>query len=486
MATQLAVEEGGLAPAVEIPVRSSERSYAPRALTRHDLIAYGLAAFGPGLLITPMTSYVPQLYAKEFGISLGALGAALVILRIVNAFTDQLIGYISDRTRTRWGARKPWLAVGATLTLIAAFFLLQPPPMVSLTYLIAWKIVYDFAYTVTDINYTSWGAELSPDYNTRSRITGMRGLFSQIGNIGNDILPIIVFWLGLTASSAYSIETLHYFFIVALVVIPSTMVYSLMRAPRGRPLPEQRPNLKGFLKAVTKNKPLWMYVISFMMCGMGLGVLSIIFTFYDGYLNLGSWYPYLMTVFALTMAGAVPVWTWIAQKIGKHYCFFWAITISSLAMQGYWFINPATMDLPAILGISFVVVFLIGAGASALIVVSPSILADIADYGRLKTGEQRTAGYYAFYMLTNKIATALGAGGAFMLLDAFGYDARAGAVNTGWAAFGMLFTVALLPAIIKIAGASIMLRFPLDARRHAIIQKRLEQLDARRARDEAR
>jgi Na+/melibiose symporter-like transporter len=432
-----------------------------------------------------MTSYVPQLYAKEFGISLGALGAALVILRIVNAFTDQLIGYISDRTRTRWGARKPWIAVGATLTLVAAFFLLRPPPIVGLTYLIVWKVVYDFAYTVTDINYTSWGAELSPDYNTRSRITGMRALFSQIGNIGNDVLPIIVFWIGLTASSAYSIKVLTYFFFVAIVVIPLTTGYSLLRAPRGRPLPSERPNLRGFLKSVSKNKPLLMYVVCFMLCGMGLGVLSIIFTFYDGFLKLGAWYPYLMTVFALTMAGAVPVWTWAAQKIGKHICFFWAMTISSLAMQGYWFINPQTMGLNAILAISFVVVFLIGAGASALIVVSPSILADIADYGRLKTGEQRTAGYYAFYMLTNKIATAIGAGGAFMLLDAFGYDARAGAVNTGWAAFGILFTVALLPAVIKITGASIMLRFPIDERRHGIIQRRLAQLDARKARDAA-
>ena len=151
MATVMAVDEGGLVPPVEIPITGSVYP-ANAQLSRGDLIAYGLAAFGPGLLLTPMTLYVPQLYAKEFGISLAALGAALVAMRFVSAFTDQIIGYISDRTRTRWGARKPWIVVGATLTLVAAYFLLKPPPIVGIGYLIAWKVVYDLAYTLTDIN----------------------------------------------------------------------------------------------------------------------------------------------------------------------------------------------------------------------------------------------------------------------------------------------------------------------------------------------
>jgi Na+/melibiose symporter-like transporter len=493
MATRFEYEEGGLIPAVEAVPLHADRpgsTQAPAAsalgkLSRHDVIAYGLAAFGPGLLATPMTSYVPQLYAKNFGISLAALGAALTGLRILNAVTDQVVGQVSDMTRTRWGARKPWLVAGAGLMLISAFFLLRPGPMASLGYLVAWKALYDFAYTLTDINYTAWGAELSSNYDTRTKITGMRAQFYMLGNMGNDVLPIVVFWIGLAASSAYSIDMLRFFFVVAVITLPLTTGYALYRAPRGQPLPKERPDILGFIRSVKGNKPLWLYVISFMLAGIGLGVLQIIFTFYDGYLHLGQWYPYLMTVFAITMTLCVPLWTAICHKIGKHKSYFVAMLTSSIAMQGYWFIDPLTMPMSVILSISFVVVVLIGAGASAMIVISPAILGDIADYGRLKTGEQRTGGYYAFYMLTNQVAMAIGAGGSFMMLSAFGYDARAGAVNTGWAAFGMVFTVALLPAIIKVGGASIMLRFPIDKRRHGIIQRRLAQLDARRARDAA-
>jgi GPH family glycoside/pentoside/hexuronide:cation symporter len=475
------IEEGELAFAVEVPIAPAPTSAGTAKpagtapISRGDLRAYGVAAFGSGLLFTPMLLYVPQLYAKNYGINLAALGAALVGLRIVNAFTDQVIGFISDRTRTRWGARKPWIVVGAGLTIVAAFFLLRPPPVATLFYLIAWKLVYDLAYTITDINYTAWGAELSSDYDTRSRINGMRGFFYQIANLGNYVLPIATAFLGLTATSAYSMDTLRYFFVVAFVLIPLTTGYSLIRAP----LPTERPNLIGFIRSVRSNRPLWLYLASFTLSGIGMGMAQIMFTFYDGYLRLGAWYPYLMSAFALVLLAAVPMWTWAAQRFGKHRAYALSVAISSVSMQGFWLLDPAKMSVHALVAGSLVIVSMIGSSAGALIVISPAILADVADYGRLKTGEQRTGGYYACYMLTSKIAMAIGAGIAFMLLSAFGYDAKAGAVNTGLAAFGILFTVALLPAVLKCIAAAMIWRFPLDRRTHGIIERRLAQREAR-------
>jgi Na+/melibiose symporter-like transporter len=473
------IEDGMVAFPVEQPANAETFAAAPGKLTAQDMRAYGWAAFGPGLLYTPMLLYVPQLYAKNFGISLAALGAALVALRIINAFTDQVIGFISDRTRTRWGARKPWILFGAGLTVFASFFLLRPPPMATLFYLIAWKLVYDLAYTVTDINFTAWGADLSSDYDTRSRINGMRGFVYQIANLGNYLLPIATAWLGLTRTSAYTLGTLNYFFIVAAVIIPLTTAYSLLKAPAGRPLPVERPDLAGFFRSVRHNRPLWLYLASFMLTGVGQGMSQIMFTFYDGYLRLGAWYPYLMSVFALVLVAAVPMWATLAQRLGKHRAFVLSAIVSSLSMQGFWLIDPATMSTQLVVGISFVIVILLGSSAGALIVISPAILADVADFGRFKTGEQRTGSYYAFYMLTSKIAMAIGAGIAFMLLSAFGYNARAGAVNTGMAAFGILFTVALLPGVLKCAAAAMIWKFPIDRRAHAIIERRLAQRDAR-------
>ncbi|MBT0668220.1 MFS transporter [Novosphingobium profundi] len=456
------------------------RPPAPR-LGHLALITYALAAFGPGMLSMPMMAYVPQLYAKEFGINLAALGGVLVSLRVLDAVTDQLMGYISDRTRTRWGARKPWIVGGGFLCLIAAFFLLKPHGAVGLVYLVAWKALYDLGFTMIDINQQSWGAELTTDYAQRSKITGTKAIVAQLGSLSNYVLPIAIAWFGFTQSSAYSIGMLGYFFLAAAVVFPLTIGIGFLFAPKGIELPGKRPELIGFLKSVRSNKPLWIYIASFTLCGMGMGILQIIFTFYDGYLKLGAWYPYLMTIFAITLAASMPLWIWASGRFGKHRSYVVAVTISSLAMQGYWFVNPATMTMETILAISVVVVVFIGAGASAIVVISPAILADVADYGRLRTGEQRTGGYFAFYLLTNKVALAIGSGSAFLLLSLFGYDARAGAVNDATAAFGMLFTVALLPAILKIGGALVIWRFPIDQRRHSLIQRRIAQLEEREA-----
>ncbi len=454
-------------------VQAAQRSRPNGGLSTSTLIFFSLAAFGPGLLSMPLTAYVPQIYAREFGINLAAIGGVIVALRVLDAVTDQLIGYLSDRTRSRWGARKPWLVVGGGLALVAAYFLLEPPGAVGLLYLVAWKALYDLAYTMMEINHQCWGAELSSDYAMRSRISGFKAIAKQVGSLSNYLLPILVAGLGLVATSAYTLEMLHYIFLAALIIFPITIAMSLWRAPSGTDLPTRPPSLIGFLKSVRTNGPLWLYIASFTLAGMGLGALQIIFTFYDGYLRLGAWYPYLMTVFAFTMACTMPMWIWLAGRMGKHRAYVVAVIVSSLAMQGYWFVDVDTMPMEHILAMSFVIVFFIGAGSSAILVISPAILADVADYGRLKTGEQRTGGYFAFYMLTNKIAMALGAGGAYVLLDLFGYDARAGAVNDGMAAFGMLFTIALLPAILKIGGAIMIWRFPIDQRRHQIIQRRI-------------
>lgn len=449
-------------------------------VTDRQIAAYSIAAFAIMFLSQPVTNFVPQLYAKEFGVSLAGLGMVLFAGRIIEAFNDQLFGFLSDRTRSkRWG-RKPWIAAGATLMVIAAFFLLKPPPGIGLIYFFIWRLVYDMSATMQNINYSAWGAELSDDYHTRSRVTAFRGFSGQLGSVLNDLLPIVVAWIGLTASSSYSMEMMGYFFIVALVTIPIMTFASLMGAPKGvAPVTAERPNLKGLLKSVKSNRPFWIYLGSFVTTGLGLGVLQLMFTFYDGYLKVGQWYPYMMTAFSIVTVVAIPFWTWLSRRIGKHRAYSISMLVASLAMNGFWFINPSTMSNDAVAIFATLVVVIMGIGVAASMVLPAAILADVIDYGTLKTGEVRTGSYFAFYLLTTKIAAAVGAAAGFMALSAFGYDAKAGAVNGALANFGIMFVVVLAPTILKCSGALMIWSFPLDERRHDIINRRLRQRVAR-------
>ncbi len=452
---------------------------ATRPVTDRQIAAYAVAAFAVMFLAQPVTNFVPQLYAKEFGVPLAGLGAVLFAGKVIDAFSDQLFGLLSDRTRTRWGARKPWIAVGATLTVLSAFFLLKPSPTVGLLYFFVWKLVYDVSATMQNISYTAWGAELSSDYHTRSRVVAFRGFSGQLGSVLNDVLPIVVFWLGLTASSAYSMQTMGYFFVVAVVTIPLMTAVSLIFAPQGVALPAQRPDLLGLVTSVRKNKPFWIYLASFITTGLGLGVLQLMFTFYDGYLGVGKWFPYMMTAFSIITVVSIPFWTWLSRRISKHRAYSLSMIIVSLSMNGFWVVNPSTMSQEVVAVFATIVILIMGVGVAASVVLPAAILADVIDYGTLKTGVVRTGSYFAFYLLTTKIAAAVGAALGFMCLAAFGYDAKAGAVNGPWANFGMMFTMVLAPTVLKIAGALMVWSFPLDEKRHGIVRRRLNQLTER-------
>lgn len=455
---------------------------APGGLSKFQLTAYAGAYFSTILLSAPVANFLPQLYAKELGVSLSALGVVIVVTQVLDAFNQQICGFLSDRTRTRWGARKPWIAGGATLAIFAAFFLMRPPPGVGLVWFVCWKILYDFAWTAKNIGYSAWGAELSGDYRTRSKIMGAAGFAGQLGNVANETLPILLFTLGLTASTAYSMKVMGFYWIAGLIMIPLLHGAALAWAPVGVAPTRERPDLLGLLTSVKANKPFWRYLASFTMTGLGIGALSLNFTFYDGYLKVGKWFPYLMTIYAVTMVLTIPLWVWICNRFGKHKAYTISMLISGCAPLGWALFDPDVVSQTVILSYGVVVVFLIGLGVGCNIVTGSSMLADIADYGTLKTGVRRTASYFAFYLLTNKVAIAIGAGIAFATVSAFGYNPKAGASNTHEAKMALLLVYSVAPVMLKAPAAIYMWWYPLTAKRHGIIQRRLQSREDRLAR----
>jgi len=108
-----------------------------------------------------------------------------------------------------------------------------------------------------------------------------------------------------------------------------------------------------------------------------------------------------------------------------------------------------------------------------------ALLGDISDYGTLKTGRNNTGNYFAIQTLLQKANMGIGAGIAFPILALFGY--QLGAENSGSALFGLFLVYIILPAVTSVVAAAILWNFPINARRHGIILRRLEQLAARSA-----
>ena len=161
-----------------------------KSLRKSQLVLLGLPEFAMYLAVIPVALYIPFFYSRDLGLSITEIGLILMVARVSDVFTDPLIGALSDRTKTRWGRRKPWMVAGTPLMMISAFQLFSPSGEVSNIYLLGWSMLLWFGWTMINIPYYAWGAEISDDFHERTRITGWRQAFGFAGNICVLLIPV--------------------------------------------------------------------------------------------------------------------------------------------------------------------------------------------------------------------------------------------------------------------------------------------------------
>jgi len=164
-------------------------------LKNSTLFFYGLADFPVMLAVMPMMLYLNKFYATDVGISLIDLANILLFARIFDLITDPLVGYLSDHTRTRWGRRKPWVVASLPFLMLGIYKVYLPPDGADIWYLVTWLMVMWLGWTMLMIPYYAWGAELSTDYDERTRVTGWRAALGSFGSLLSITIPAVaVLW----------------------------------------------------------------------------------------------------------------------------------------------------------------------------------------------------------------------------------------------------------------------------------------------------
>lgn len=160
-------------------------------LSRWQLFAYGQLVVPMAVIGLPLAIYIPPFYSGTLGLNLGAVSYILMLARLSDVVTDPFSGRWSDRTHTRWGRRRPWVAIGVAVMMASSLMLFIPPAYVTNLYLLGWIAAIYLGYTLIEIPYGAWGAEISEDYHERNRITGSRQIFLLIGLLGAITVPIV-------------------------------------------------------------------------------------------------------------------------------------------------------------------------------------------------------------------------------------------------------------------------------------------------------
>jgi glycoside/pentoside/hexuronide:cation symporter, GPH family len=442
-------------------------------LNKTQAVLYAAPWNAYSFIMLPLGVVLPTYYAEATLAGMAAIGFVSGIARLFDAITDPLIGYVSDRTRTRWGARKPWIVLGSLIACGAIFFLFQPPADAGIVYYAVGSFALYLGYTLFDIPHKAWYAEVALDYNDRSRIAGYVAVFTVLGSILFWVVPVAL--SPLTGNTRIGPESFRLIAWLFVVVLPLSVIGAVLFVPNGRTIAVQDSPLRELFKSLRRNKPFWRFLAAVSLWGVGQGMsFSVVFIVMRDYLGLADQFAVLMIVFFVVQFVAMPLWAKIMMRYGKHRA--WAVSWGFGALWGLLllFLKPGSAPFwPALLLIS------VSAAVNGASYIAPrAVLGDIIDYDLLRSKRNNGAKYFSFNTLLDKSLIGLGVGAAFPLLSAFGY--QIGAQNDQTATFGLLFCYLGVPLVTHTAAAALLWNFPLDARRHGIIRRRIEQLTARR------
>ncbi|WP_419317105.1 MFS transporter [Caulobacter sp. ErkDOM-E] len=433
--------------------------------------SWSLAAFAApclplAALGLPLVVYLPEFYVSELGLSLGVVGAAFLIVRLIDIVFDPFIGGIMDRTGTQWGRFRPWLVAGSPLVMLGAFGLFMAQPGIGPVYLWLCLIVVYAGYSMMALSHTAWAAVLSTDYQQRSRVYG----WWQAGNVVGMILvltlpPIIA--LAFKGDHAAGIRSMGWFIVL---LIPLTVLLATRTVgERQAPVVRHRSGLTQYF-ALLKRSSTRKLLIADLLMGLAPGIAGALFFFFferiKGFDKTEAGIL-LLIYFVAALAGA-PLWPMLARRIGKHHALAVASVVYAV-VQVCAVLTPAGNTWAGML-----VLILAGLPYSAAPLLVRSMMADIGDEERLASGADRTGLLYALVSGTVKLGHAL-AIGAFPLLALFGFDPKL-PTPVGETALIALYSV--VPAAMGLVVAAVMLRYPLDATRVAEIQRQLAARDA--------
>jgi Na+/melibiose symporter-like transporter len=428
---------------------------AEPVLKRLTLAAYAAPALALAALNIPFFVFVPPFYAAERGLSLASIGTVLLLVRLADAVCDPIIGWVSDRAPSRFGRRKPWLAIFLIPSLIAIWHVFDPPIAVTIIYLGVWSLVLSLCWTAMILPYVAWGAEMSGDYSQRTRIVAWREVGLLLGTLVATALPALMPQTALIGLMLF-----------ALLAMPLTIIPALMVVPERPALSVEQLDWRHSLAAIIKNGPFKRLILAFLINGVANALpATLVVLFVERRLDApGLQGAVLFTYFAAGIVG-VPIWARLADRIGKHRAWAAAMIWSGAIFSLTAFLGPGDVAW------FFVIAALSGLGLGGDLSLPPSMQADVVDLDTEATGEQRTGLYFAIWGFATKLSTALSVGIAYPLLDLAGYSMTGDDRQTGLWVLVSLY--ALAPVGLKAIAVAIIWHYPVDRMMQAQARARI-------------
>lgn len=420
-----------------------------------------------------MTLFVHPYYAEGLGLGLGAIGTVLLVSRITDFVTDPIMGWISDRTRTRFGRRRPFLLLGLPIMALGIYKLFLPEPGVDIWYLLLWNSVVYFGWTVMVLPWGAWGAELSSDYLQRSRITAVRQVMTIAGLIGCALLIFVVQEVQGREDPADMLDAVA---VALLFLLPLTVALVLFVVPEPpiEPARSQDALVWREITSMWRVGPFRRLVFVALAVVIGEASRHAVLAFYmDDVLQARDRIGRVYLLYYLMGVAAIPLWQWLGRRYGKHRSLAIAMTHSAIMVLFTAFLGPGDFNL-------FLVFFVLkGASFGAFAYLPLAMMADVVDVDTAMHRRRRAGLFFAFHGAVDKIGIALGVFIALQALDLTGYDPQQAANEAGLMMIRVEYAV--IPTFFFLLASALVWNYPVTAQRHRRLREALQRREARAA-----
>ncbi|MEJ2257796.1 MAG: MFS transporter [Woeseiaceae bacterium] len=455
----------------------------------HLKVVYGFGAFVNNTLADAIGRMIIVLNLG-LGMNPALVGLLGALPRLVDAFTDPIMGYVSDNTRSRWGRRRPYIFVGAISVAIVFALLWQLPPGKSegwyFWYFLAGSIIFFLAYTMFATPWVALGYELTPDYHERTRLMGVQNFF---GTIVYSITPYFLAFMYLPRFGDVVTGAGYLAIIIAVVVIVLGIMPAIFLRERFKDVAAEegkesivsgigaviRDFLRGFGTTLSFKPFLKLCVATFLVFNGFIMIAAfqsyvIIYYVFAGDQAAGSVFiGHSGMVQAVSALVVIALVTLLATRIGKRRAFYVSTGISMVGYVLKWFCytpdNPWLVLIPAPL---------MAFGLAGLFTLMPSMVADVVDADELNTHERREGMYGSIFWWVVKLGQSVAIFGGGLLLVWTGFDVELGGDQTAEAITLMRACDAFIPAIASAVAIWAIASYSIDEDRAHEIRTQLE------------
>lgn len=424
-------------------------------------IGWAAGSAGTGTLLYLINTALLAFMTDQLGIEPAVAGTVILFTRIYDMVSDPIVGILSDRTKSRWGRRRPWLAAGTILSALSCVVIFSADVSQSggqiIGYMALGLVIYFTGYTMFNVPYLAMPAEMTSNMRERTSLVSYRVFFvAMAGILGTALPPALLEAFGADRQSYVSMS-----YVIALIVLilMSVTVIATTKAPSTKQV-KADVSMKEALRTALRNRPFFLLISVKLLQLFGLAsTTATVFYFIPQILERGFLgITYFGLGISLSTAASLPFWVRLTQRMEKQKIYALSVAIYVVLTLSWLLAGPQESDV-----VFYARIIGLGITSGGFLLMGQSLLPDTIEYDFHLSGQRREGVFSSASSFVEKTSFTFAPFLIGLLLSAMGYQESTGEVieQSESAVRAVYIAVGVIPSVAAALSIPLLLAYDL-------------------------